>query len=109
MAPVESITVPLMLPVKASCAQAPPQTKPKNAARTALHSNLLHRFIYVPPQKIPVKLLIIAASSSKTALSLTRSGEELSMAYLQGQRSHSDSQKTGYKPHLQHFTDSQKS
>jgi len=41
--------VPLMLPVKASCAQALPQTKPKNAARTALHSDRLQRFISLPP------------------------------------------------------------
>jgi hypothetical protein len=37
---------------------------------------------------------ILAAPYSKTSLSLTRSGEELSMAYLQEQRSHSASQKT---------------
>jgi len=36
----------------------------------------------VPPQKIPVKLLIIAASSSKTSPLFKRSGEVLSMADL---------------------------
>jgi hypothetical protein len=77
------VIVPLMLPVKESAAQALPQPKPKSAARTALHSNLLHRFMSLPPQKVPVILLILAASSSKTSLWLIRSGEELSMAYLQ--------------------------
>jgi hypothetical protein len=50
-APVESEIVPLMLPVKASCAQAPVHTKLNSAAKTALHSNRFVRFIYLPPQK----------------------------------------------------------
>jgi hypothetical protein len=50
-APVESDTVPLMLPVKESAAQAPVHTKLNSAAKTALHSNRLLRFIYLPPQK----------------------------------------------------------
>jgi hypothetical protein len=93
------VIVPLMAPVKESAAQALPQPKPKSAARTALHSNLLHRFISLPPQKFPVKLPILAASSSKIFPWLTRSDKELSMAYQQEQRSHSASQKTGYNPY----------
>jgi hypothetical protein len=63
-----------MLPVKASCAQALPQTKPKNAARTAPHSNLLHRFISLPPQKISREIADHCCVSSKYSPTLTRSG-----------------------------------
>jgi hypothetical protein len=75
-----------MLPVKASAAHALPQPKPKSAARTALHNNLLRSFISLPPQKFPVKLLIIAASTSDSCPSQIRSGKELSMADLQAQQ-----------------------
>src|ERR1035438_5203377 len=101
MAPVESVTVPLMLPVKASCAQAPPQTKPKNAARTAPQSNRLHRFISLPPRKLSCEIADHCCDLRKQFPIINTQRLRAVDGFLQEQSGHSASQNTGYKPNLQ--------